>query len=226
MTTLERVLGGIFFAFYLIVLPFASDVLFTQLSRLLGRPIPDNLRNMIFYYVLFTLTIIIFWNYLGHITKHFSGNFWRTLGSVCLGLVAFYGLNELSYRVLDTVLSGLTNLNDVTISAQIQDAPRSTTFIVVFLAPFVEEVLFRGYIFGNIRNSNRLAAYIVSCLLFAFLHVWQFAVVSQNVTYFLLMLQYLVPGLVLAWVYEHSGTLWGSILLHACVNALSVWTIL
>ena len=90
----------------------------------------------------------------------------------------------------------------------------------------MEEVLFRGYVFGNIRGSSRLAAYIVSCLLFAFLHVWQFAVVSHSFTYFLLMLQYLVPGLVLAWVYEHSGTLWGSILLHMCVNALAVWTIL
>lgn len=226
MNNLERALGGIFFALYLIVLPFTSDALFTGLSRLLGRPIPDNMRNMIFYYVLFALTVIIFWNYLGHVTGNFFSNFWRTIWTVCLGLVGFYGLNELSYRVLDTVLSGLTNLNDITISAQIHDAPRSTALIIIFLAPFVEEVLFRGYVFGNIRGSNRIAAYIVSCLLFAFLHVWQFAVVSQSLTYFLLMLQYLVPGLVLAWAYEHSGTLWGSILLHMCVNALSVWTIL
>ena len=53
--------------------------------------------------------------------------------------------------------------------------------------------------------------------------MWQFAVVSRSLTYFLLMLQYLVPGLVLAWAYERSGTLWGSILLHAAVNALAVW---
>lgn len=38
------------------------------------------------------------------------------------------------------------------------------------------------------------------------------------------MLQYLVPGVVLAWVYERSGTLWTAIALHAGVNALSVWT--
>ncbi|MFR5405539.1 MAG: type II CAAX prenyl endopeptidase Rce1 family protein [Oscillibacter sp.] len=29
------------------------------------------------------------------------------------------------------------------------------------------------------------------------------------------MLQYLVPGLVLAWVYDRTGTLWTSIGLHA-----------
>lgn len=226
MNNLERALGGVFFAIYLIVLPFTADSLFTGLSQLLGRSIPDNIRNIIFYYTLFALTLMIFWNYLGRVSEYFFSNFWQTLWSVCLGLVGFYGLNELSYRILDTLLSGLTNLNDITISAQIHDAPRSTALIIIFLAPFVEEVLFRGYVFGNIRSTNRIAAYAVSCLLFAFLHVWQFAVINQSLSYFLLMLQYLVPGLVLCWVYEHSGTLWGSILLHMCVNALSVWTIL
>ena len=32
-------------------------------------------------------------------------------------------------------------------------------------------------------------------------------------------------GLVLAWAYDHSGTLWTSIGLHAAVNALSVWSL-
>jgi membrane protease YdiL (CAAX protease family) len=52
--------------------------------------------------------------------------------------------------------------------------------------------------------------------------VWQFAVNNQDVTYFLVMVQYLVPGVVLAWAYEHSGTLWTAIGVHAAVNALSV----
>lgn len=226
MTNLERVLGGVFFALYLLVLPFAADPLFAGLSRLIGRTIPDNVRNMIFYYTLFALTIIIFWHYLGHTTSCFFSSFWRTLGAVCVGAVAFYGLNELAYRVLDLLLGRMTNLNDVAISAQVHDAPRSTALIIIFLAPFVEEVLFRGYIYGNLRATNRTAAYIVSCLLFAFLHVWQFAVIHQNLSYFLLMLQYLIPGFVLAWTYERSGTLWGSVLLHAFVNALAMWSIL
>ena len=98
----------------------------------------------------------------------------------------------------------------------------ATIIIVVFLMPVIEEVLFRGLVFGNLRTKSPLVGYIVSCLLFALLHVWQFAVVSQDITYFLLMVQYLVPGLILAWVYERSGTLWASIALHAVTNALAV----
>lgn len=226
MTTLERVLGGVFFAFYLIILPFVADPLFAGLSRLIGHTISDDVRNMIFYYTLFAFTLIIFWHYLGHTTGVFLASIWRTFGTVCAGMVGFYGLNELIYRLLELLPFGVSNLNDLTISAQINDAPRSTAVIIILLAPFVEEVLFRGYVFGNLRSVNRVAAYIVSCLLFAFLHVWQFAVIHQNLSYFLLMLQYLVPGFVLAWTYERSGTLWGSFLLHAFVNALALWSVL
>ncbi|MBR3704847.1 MAG: CPBP family intramembrane metalloprotease [Oscillospiraceae bacterium] len=226
MTALERTLGGVFFSMYLLVLPFAADALFAGLCRLLGRDLPDNVRNMIFYYTLFALTLVIFWHYLGHTTSYFLSNFWKTLAAVCTGMVGFYGLNEISYRVLDLILGRITNLNDIAISAQIHDAPRSTLLIIIFLAPFVEEVLFRGYIFGNLRATSRTAAYIVSCLLFAFLHVWQFAVIHRDLSYFLLMLQYLVPGLAFAWTYERSGTLWGSVLLHAAVNALAAWSVL
>ena len=98
--------------------------------------------------------------------------------------------------------------------------------IVVFLAPFVEETLFRGLVFGSLKDKSRAGAYLASCLLFALLHVWQFAVTSRDLTYFLLMVQYLVPGLVLAWAYEHSGTLWTSVALHAAANALSIWTMM
>ena len=225
MTPLERGLGGALFLIYLLVLPFVTGPLFRGLERLLGFSLSAHTENLIYYYVLFALTLLIFWIFIGRTTSYFLTSTLPALGTMGLGLVGFYGLNELSYRVLRLLIGSFTNLNDVTISAQVNDAPRSTFLIVVFLAPFVEEVLFRGYVFGNLREKNRTAAYIVSCALFAFLHVWQFAVVEQSLSYFLLMLQYLVPGFIFAWCYERSGTLWGAILPHMFVNALAMWGI-
>ena len=97
-----------------------------------------------------------------------------------------------------------------------------TLLIVLFLAPFVEETLFRGLVFGGLKEKSRPLAYAASCGLFALAHVWQFAVANRDAGYFLMMLQYLIPGLVLAWAYDHAGTLWASIGLHAGVNTLSV----
>lgn len=222
----EQIAGTIFFFIYLLVLPFVTAPLFRLAGRLLGVTISQGMQNALYYYILFAVTIIIFHGFLARTSRRFADNLGTACKTVAVGLVALYGLNELFYRLSNLIITNRTNLNDTTISAQIDDAPHVTMLIVIFLAPFVEEVLFRGLVFGNLKSKSRVVAYLVSCLLFALLHVWQFAVVNQDMTYFLLMVQYLVPGLVLAWAYEHSGTLWTSIGLHAVANALSVWTMM
>ena len=215
----EQIAGTVFFVIYLVVLPFATASLFRLAERLLAVSISPSLQNAIYYYTLFAVTILIFHGFIGRTTRNFADNLGNACKAVVVGLIALYGLNELVYRLTRLLVNNHTNLNDSTISAQIHDAPRVTLLIVIFLAPFVEEVLFRGLVFGNLKHKSRTVAYAVSCLL----HVWQFAVKRQDITYFLLMVQYLVPGLVLAWAYDHTGTLWSSVLLHAAANALSVW---
>lgn len=224
MTAGEQIAGVIFFVIYLLVLPFAATPLFDLAEKLLGVTLSAALRNVVYYYVLFAVTLVIFHGFLARTSRRLADNLGGAGRALVIGLVGLYGLNELVYRLTNLIMTNRTNLNDTTISAQIDDAPHMTLLIVILLAPFVEEVLFRGLVFGNLKHKSRGAAYLVSCALFALLHVWQFAVVNQDITYFLLMLQYLVPGLVLAWAYEQSGTLWTSIGLHAAANALSVWT--
>ena len=222
----EQIAGTAFFVIYLVVLPFVTAPLFRLIGFLLEVEIGAAMQNILYYYLLFAVTVVIFHGFLGRTSRDLLDNLGGACKTLAAGIVALYGLNELVYRLTNLLLRNQTNLNDTTISAQIADAPHMTLLIVVFLAPFVEEVLFRGLIFGNLRAKSALAAYLVSCLLFALLHVWQFAVVNQDITYFLLMVQYLVPGLVLAWVYDRSGTLWASVGLHAAANALSVWPLL
>ena len=223
MTPGEQIGGVVFLMIYLVVLPFATDPLFRFVGGLLDVSISATVQNMIYYYVLFAVTLVMFHKFIGRTSRNFADNLGVACRSMLVGLIGLYGLNELVYRLTRLAIDNRTNLNDTTISAQIQDAPRVTLLIIVFLAPFVEEVLFRGLVFGNLKSKSRVVAYLVSCLLFALIHVWQFAVVQQDITYFLLMVQYLVPGAVLAWAYESSGTLWASIGLHAAANALSAW---
>ena len=225
MSAGEQIAGTVLFVIYLLVLPFVTTPLFRLIGGLLGVTISTGLQNILYYYILFAATVIIFHGFLGRTSRHFAENLGGACKFMAIGLVALYGLNELVYRLTRLVVSNQTNLNDTTISAQIEDAPHMTLLIVIFLAPFVEEVLFRGLVFGCLKEKSRIFAYILSCALFAFLHVWTAAVSNWDLGYLILMLQYLVPGLVFAWAYEHSGTLWTSILLHMLVNALSLFTI-
>ena len=225
MDRTERVAGTIFFLVYLLVLPLLAGRIFDFLEVTLGTTIGASLRNVLYYYLLFAVTVLLFHSYLARTSSRFLDNLNLSLSTLLLGLLVFYGANELLYRVCNVLFDSRTNLNDTTIAAQVASAPRMTALIVVLLAPFVEEVLFRGLVFGCLKDRSRIFAYLLSCALFALLHVWNAAVSQWDLGYLILMLQYLVPGLVFAWAYEHSGTLWTSILLHALVNALSLLTI-
>lgn len=222
LTRFERAGGTVFFVLYLLLLPLAAGPLLRLAGERLGRHVTEELGSAVYYYSLFAVTAALFHRLLARTTRRFLDEPVLALKTAGIGLVAHYGLCELASRLGGLLPDRGGNLNDSAISAQIGSAPHMTLFIVIFLAPFVEETLFRGLVFGGLKERSRVLAYLASCLLFALLHVWQFAVAGRDPAYFLLMAQYLIPGLVLAWAYDHSGTLWASIALHAGVNALSV----
>ncbi len=218
--------GGAVLALYLAVLPYVSGRPGSAWTRLLGTRLGRACATPSIYYVVFALVVIVFLGYLGRTTRAFSGPARRRASLGGAGTGGLLWLNEICGRLLGLVLEGQVNLNDEAIVGRMVDAPRTTILIVVALAPVVEETLFRGYVFGNLREVHRGLAYLVSCLLFALLHVWQFAAARGDLTYLLLMVQYLVPGAVMAWTYERSGSLWGSVLLHGVVNGLAVVRVL
>ncbi len=84
--------------------------------------------------------------------------------------------------------------------------------ILVLSAPFIEEVIFRGILFGRLANAGKFwLAIVLSSLLFALLHFVPFAVV----TFFLL-------GALLAYVYHTTKRLWAPIAIHFMINSLAL----
>jgi len=225
MTAGEQVAGTVLFVIYLLVLPFAADPLFRMAERLLAADIPGRVRNAIYYYTLLIVTVLIFHRFLALTSQRLGEHIGDACKGALGGLIALYGLNELAFRLFRVFLGSQTNLNDMTISAQVRDAPQTMWLIIVFVAPFVEEALFRGLVFGNLKEYNRYFAYLLSAGLFAFLHVWQFVTVNQSALGLAIVVQYLIPGLVLAGAYEYAGTLWAPFAVHAAANALVVWTV-
>ncbi|HVC80330.1 MAG TPA: CPBP family intramembrane glutamic endopeptidase [Chloroflexota bacterium] len=80
----------------------------------------------------------------------------------------------------------------------------------VILTPLAEELLFRGVLYQGLRRTMPMgAAALVSALVFAGMH---FTLV--------LFIPFTVMGLVLAWLYERSGSLFPGMLVHACNNGI------
>lgn len=92
--------------------------------------------------------------------------------------------------------------------------------IAVFLAPLVEEMMFRAGIFGTLRKYNRTLAYIVAILAFSLYHVWGYVFIDRM--YLLYMLQYIPVSFLLCRCYERTESIWCSIFFHMLVNGVAL----
>ncbi len=86
---------------------------------------------------------------------------------------------------------------------------------VVLAAPLAEEVFFRGFVFsGLIRPLGLFGAFLVSGLLFAMFHVTGPDTAG-------LIIPFTPIGMLFAWLYYHTGTIWTSIVAHLVFNLVS-----
>ena len=124
--------------------------------------------------------------------------------------------------VVSTVLIGIVAvvLQQLGMEPEPQAAERAIEMLnpvlvvlaIVVLAPIAEEVFFRGVVFNAwLREGGRRFAFIGSALLFAVIHVS-----------LLSLLPIFALGLMLAWIYDRTGTLLAPIAMHATVNGISV----
>ncbi len=80
------------------------------------------------------------------------------------------------------------------------------------IAPVAEEIFFRGFLFAGLRDRWGLAAGLVlSSVIFGLVHL------TPGV-----MVPIILMGMLLAWLYQATGSLWPPILLHGVYNAVAV----
>jgi len=121
--------------------------------------------------------------------------------------------------LLFRLLPETENPNNAAIMEVAEQDMNAVKAAVIFLAPVVEEMMFRAGIFGFLRRRNRRAAYIVSALCFSLYHVVAYALLDP--LYWLFLLQYFPVSLLLARCYERTNSIWGSIFMHMLVNGVS-----
>ncbi len=87
-----------------------------------------------------------------------------------------------------------------------------SVLVLALLGPFAEEVFFRGFVYGALRNRfTPYGAIAISAVVFAALHGKLGVLIPIFVT-----------GLALAWVYEKTGSLWPPLVAHTTQNLLAL----
>lgn len=88
------------------------------------------------------------------------------LTSFALGWVAYIALGMIATYALKALDINTDNLNEQTISTMLSSDRGIIIAMTVFLAPIVEESIFRGGIFCGLHQKSRVAAYAASIVMF------------------------------------------------------------
>ncbi len=186
-----------------------------------------NFSNLLIYALLLGGFVLILWalRLLKAITTEFT-----KLKPYLYGL--FYGfiviLASVSYGLLTTLVfpSSTSNENQEAIESVIKSYPVTSFLWIVIAGPLVEELIYRLGLFEGLRQKNRIVAYVVSGIIFGFIH---FSVptdasgvvdMDKLANEFINVPGYILSGLLFAYTYEKIGFA-GSSVAHVTNNLIS-----
>ena len=218
--TREKLFGILYIFIHSYLLPNFYSFLFMHFGG--EMPLSPAQFTLLCYLTGFVM-VLIFMN--GFLRRSFSDFFdkpLRCLSTAGLGLGLYYASAIVVSIIVIVTMPNPINPGTEDVIKVVQQDSRLTFAAAVLLAPIVEEAMFRGALFGAIRPKSRVLAYVVTMLLFALYHLWSYFIADFHWIDLVYLLQYCPMGIILAWCYERSGSIWTPILLHAAVNAIAV----
>ncbi len=218
LTRTEAQWGNRYLLFQLIFLP--------SLVRLvLGCIWPsatDLHLNLICWGINFFVICGIFHRFLLESAKDAVQNVKTILLTALTGFMVYWVANIALSLVLVLLFPDFYNVNNANIADVARENLLLTAVGTVVLVPIVEEVFYRGLVFGLLRRHSRILAYAVSVMVFSAIHITGYIGHYEPLHLLLCTLQYLPPSLVLAYCYDRTGNIFAPTLIHITVNAIAM----
>ncbi len=133
-----------------------------------------------------------------------------TAGMGCGLMIIFFLLNAIYGAILG--MFGLQIQPSIAPVFENSSFPIALFFGGAIVAPLIEEIFFRGFIFSGLRNRwdwKRAAA--TSAVLFALAHILPTS-----------LLPIFILGIIFAFLYQASGSIWPAILMHGLTNSMAL----
>jgi len=134
-------------------------------------------------------------------------------------------LGSIVLNYLITTLTGQAEAqNQTEIIGLFEQAPYLIIIQALLYAPIVEEIMFRGLVFGGLSKKSMTFAIIVSSSLFGLAHVYN-SILSGNFSDLWFFPTYALLGYFLNRAYIKSGSIISSMALHFLNNAIGLLAI-
>ena len=213
LTRGQAVAALVYLPVHVLLLPLLATAL------LLWGKLDEAQANLLCYAVGTAYMLIFLWRFLRRDFDALCDRPWACILEVCISYGVMWCCNVLVNGVMLALGLG-DNPNNEAVFGMAGIEFGQIAAMTVFMAPIVEECIFRAGLFGVIRRRNRTLAYLVSIAMFSLYHVWSYAFLDvRNLVY---LLQYIPISYLLCRCYERTNTIWSCIFLHMLVNGLSM----
>jgi membrane protease YdiL (CAAX protease family) len=198
----------------LVLLPIHALAL--PLLAQLALPLTDAQLRLVHIAVSFALVLLLAWRYLrSELDALLDRKLFAAL-TLVRGYFFYFALTYLMMFLMLLISPGGVDLEalagESAVGLTLAEA-RQILGMSAFLEPVAEEVLYRGAVFGALREKNRAAAYAVSIAVFFLCSILPLLLTGPDAyTLTLYAIEFIPVGFVLCWCYDVSGSLWVSIL--------------
>ena len=214
--------GFCYLAFQLLLLPSALYWVNDQMAT----PVAESELNFLYYMINFLAVLLIFHDFLARSLSQLLHHPIDALQAIILGFVAYYVCFYAIDWVVSLLVPGYTNYNDESIAALSRGNYFLTFIGTVVLVPIAEECFFRGLIFRNLYKKSHCAAYCISIVAFAAIHILGYIGQYSAAELVIAVIQYIPAGVWLALSYTKGDTIFVPIVIHAAVNYITIRGIL
>lgn len=146
---------------------------------------------------------------------------WRDLGYTLIGVLAYFGV----YTVVLTLINSFVQVNasqtqELGFNHVVGTTNLMLTFAsLVILPPIVEEIMFRGFLYGGLRKRlHVIPAVLITSLIFALPHS---AESGDGSVLWIAAIDTFSLSLVLCYLREKTGAIYAGIGLHAIKNGIA-----
>lgn len=218
MTRSEAIWGNRYLLFQLIFLPSLISV---ALAFLWPSATALHL-NLICWGINFCAVMGIFHRFLGNSLKHALKNPAKILLTAVIGFFAYQILSIALSVALVLLFPNFFNVNTANIASIAKQNHLLMALGTVVLVPIVEEVFYRGVIFGLMKRRSTLLAYALSIVMFCLIHVMGYVGHYTPLHLLICTLQYIPAGIVMAASYHYTDNILTPTLIHMTVNAIAM----